>query len=415
MRRVVSVLTAALLLAGCATRDRANPFDPNNPDTSGRPAGFVALAGNARVTLRWLSVNGSTLLGYQVFRRGPNDTAYIPVSGVLPVTASEFVDLGLLNGSDYAYRLYFVFTAGLGSHPAEDVATPGTPVPWLVEASGFEALQITPDGRRIARRIGGFQSTTDIDVNPQTGVVWIADAGAGRVDVYNPATDVRTSIPVSSPGAIAVDTYDGAAWICDRQAGLVVHYLPNGTAATLPIANVNNPFDVAVDVEDGSVWVVERGANQVSLFHPAGQDRIFGVPVPLPSRVAIDTETRIAWVTSFTRGTVTRVDHTGVVLDTLDLFTTPFGIAVDAARARVWVADPGVGEVIALRRDGTVEFRLTGFADAGELDVDTRTGEVWVVLGDAGQLVKIGPTGQVRRRLSGLATPIAVAVDPGPR
>lgn len=414
MRRVVSLLTAALLLAGCATRERANPFDPNNPDTSGRPAGFVALAGNGRVTLRWWSVTGSTLLGYQVFRRGPNDNVYIRVSGVLPVTAAEFIDVGVSNGSDYAYRLYFVFTAGLGSHPAEDVATPGTPVPWLVEASGIEALQITPDGRRIARRVGGFQSTNDIDVNPLTGVVWVAD-GAGRVDVYNPASDVRTSIPVGSPGAIVVDPYDGAAWICDRVAGLVYHFLPNGTAATLPISGVNTPFDVTVDVVDGSVWVVERGADRVSRFNQSGQDRIVFASVPEPSRIALDQTTRVAWVTSFTRGTVTRVDHSGVVLDTLDLFTTPFGIAVDAARARVWVADPGVGEVIALRRDGTVEFRLTGFEDAGELDVDTRTGEVWVVLGDPGQVVKIGPTGQVRRRLAGLATPIAIAVDPGPR
>ena len=70
MRRLLPILASAtLLLAGCSRRERANPFDPLNPSTSGRPSGFVALAGDREVRLRWQAVQGNSLSGYQIFRR----------------------------------------------------------------------------------------------------------------------------------------------------------------------------------------------------------------------------------------------------------------------------------------------------------------------------------------------------------
>ena len=48
MRRLLPILASAtLLLTGCSSRERANPFDPLNPQTSGRPS-----QGRALVPLR---------------------------------------------------------------------------------------------------------------------------------------------------------------------------------------------------------------------------------------------------------------------------------------------------------------------------------------------------------------------------
>jgi hypothetical protein len=110
---------------GCATRERANPFDPQNPATQGRPAGFVALAADQRVSLSWQPVAGENLVGYQLFRRRASETDFTPLAGTLPLAQSSFQDLGLINGEDVFYRCYFVFASGLGARFAEDVAAPG--------------------------------------------------------------------------------------------------------------------------------------------------------------------------------------------------------------------------------------------------------------------------------------------------
>ncbi|MBI3540123.1 MAG: hypothetical protein HY076_07605, partial [Candidatus Eisenbacteria bacterium] len=221
MRRLLPLLALPLLVAGCSTRERANPFDPNNPATNGRPSGFVAIAGEGQVQLRWQQVAGNTLTGYQLFRRGPGEAAFRAITPVLNTGVTQFRDVGLLDGQDYTYRLYFVFTGGLGSRPAEDTATPGSAIPWMILSSGSDAFQITPDGRRIANDVTGFTGTIDVAVNAQSGLVWISDPGASRVVALNPTTGVRTAIPVAEPGSIAVDSFDGNAWVCDPTAGLV--------------------------------------------------------------------------------------------------------------------------------------------------------------------------------------------------
>jgi streptogramin lyase len=412
VRRYLPLLIPLLLLVGCGTRPRANPFDPNNPNTSGRPSGFVALAGDGQVRLRWDAVPPATqLLGYQVYRKGPNQGTYVAISPVLGIEVTTFLDPFLNNNQDYAYRLYFVFVSGLGSRPSEDVATPGTPIPWVIESNATDALRITADGRHVATTYGGFGGTYDVAVNVRNGHVWVSDPGAGRVQVINPQTGVRTTVPYANPGAIAVDSYDGTAWVCGLDE--LAHFREQGDAASLPIPNLASPLDAAVDLVDGSVWVCERGANRVRHYDGSGTLKSQS-SVAAPTRVAVDSVTQIAWITSFTRGTVTRIDQAGAILDTLDLFVTPVGISIDAVHRRIWVADPGAGQIVALRAsDGSVELRLPGFLDVGELSADPRTGEVWAVLADPGELVKVAPTGVVRRRTSGFHLPIAVSTDPG--
>lgn len=413
MRPLLPILASAILvLAGCSNRERANPFDPLNPNTSGRPSGFVALAGNQEVRLRWQSVQGNNLIGYQLFRRAPWDSQFGAITDVIGLNVTGFRDFPLTNGEDYAYRLYFVFQSGLGSRPAEDIAAPGPAIPWLIEGGGSDLVQGTPDNRRVAARRGGYGSTTDLVVNPVDGTVWVTDEGFGRVVVYQPATGVTTSIPgFDRPRAVAVDPFDGTGWICDVGTDLVYHFRPQGDAASIPIAPLEQPVDVAVDPVDGSVWVCELVGDRVGRFDASGQ--LWRRTVADPSRVAVDSTTREGWVTSYSNGTVTHLSPTGQPLGTLTGFVSPLGVAVDPRRGRIWIADPGAGRVIALRRDESEEFRLTGLQDAGELGVDLVTGDAWVVLGDPGQLARISSVGGLVRVMSGLRSPIAVSIDPG--
>lgn len=416
MRALLPLLVvAALALAGCGSRERANPFDPLNPTTSGRPAGFVALAGDREVTLRWSAVAGGAFTGYQVFRRGPGETDYTALTGILSPSLTSFRDVPLVNGADYAYRLYFVFLSGLGSHPAEDAASPGAAMPWVIEGSGTDLLRLTPDNRHVALRRSGHEGSVDVAANPANGDVWVADQGSGRVVVYQSGGGVTVTVPgFNQPSSVTVDDFDATAWICDVGRGRVYHMRRDGQLDANPLGPLNRPVDAAVDPFNGFVWVCEFNGDRVLYFDDT-RAILWSANVPGPSRVAVDSTTREGWVTSFDQGTVSRISPAGNVLDTFTGFTAPLGVAVDHRRGIIWIADPYAGRVTALDRNGQEVFHVTGLDDAGELSVDIGTGEVWVALGAGGTVARISPAGVVVRELRGLRTPISISVDPGGR
>lgn len=409
------LIVAALALSGCGSRERANPFDPLNPVTSGRPAGFLALGGDREVTLRWSPVAGGAFTGYQVFRRGPGETAYTALTAVLSPSLTSFRDIPLVNGSDYAYRLYFVFPSGLGSHPAEDAAAPGAAMPWIIEGAGSDLVRLTPDNRHVALRRGGNEGSVDVAADPATGDVWVADQGSGRVVIYQAGGGVTVTVPgFNQPVAVTVDSFTASGWICDVGRGRVFRLRNDGQLDARSLGPLNRPVDAAVDPFNGFVWVCEFDGDRVVYFDDVARI-VWSADVPGPSRVAVDSTTREGWVTSFDQGTVTRISPAGNVLDTFPGFIAPLGVAVDHRRGRIWIADPYAGRVTALDRAGQEEFHVAGLDDAGELSLDIPTGEVWVVLGAAGTVARISPAGVVLREQRGFRTPISISVDPGGR
>ena len=416
MRPLLPLLIGAtLLLAGCSDRERANPFDPLNPTTGGRPSGFMALAGNGEVRLFWDAATGDAFIGFQLFRRDPGETSYHAITGVLSRMTTSFRDAPLANGSDYAYRLHFVFTTGPGTLAAEDVSRPGTTLPWMIESGGTELLRLTPDNRRISERRAGFGSTADVAANPRNGDVWVADEGNGRVVIYQTGSGVTVSVPgFQLPTAVGVDPSNTTGWVCDASRGRVYHVQRDGQVFAASIGPLLQPVDAAVDPFTGYVWICEFAGGRVRLHDDIGVLQ-WTCAVAGPSRVAVDSVTHEGWVTSFEHGIVTRISPAGQVLGTFPSFVAPLGVAVDATRGRIWIADPYAGRVIALDRDGQEEFRLTGLTDAGELSVDAATGDAWVVLGSTGSVVRISPAGTILRSQGGFRYPFAISVDPGGR
>ncbi|MGH7731176.1 MAG: hypothetical protein ACRENJ_08005 [Candidatus Eiseniibacteriota bacterium] len=416
MRALLPLLAgAALLLAGCSARERANPFDPLNPSTGGRPPGFMAIAGDREVTLRWDAVSGGTFIGFQLFRRAPGESAFREITAVLHPTRTTFRDFPLVNGGDFAYRLYFVFRSGLGNLPAEDVASPGSVRPWLIESGGSDLIRATPDNRHVLERRGSYGATADVAANPRNGDVWVADPGAGRVVIYQADTGVTTSVPgFQRPIAVVIDPSNTTGWVCDEGLGGVYHVQRSGKIEPTSIGPLNQPVDAAVDPFNSHVWICELNLDRVLHYDDVGMFQ-WACPVARPSRVAVDSTTHEGWVTSFETGTVTRVSPGGQVLGTFPDFVAPLGVAVDWNRGRIWIADPYAGRVIALERSGQEAFHLNGLSDAGELSVDPATGEVWVALGAPGSIARISPTGTILRIQQGFDFPFAISVDPGGR
>ena len=418
MRARAALLVAlAALAAGCSERPRSNPFDPANPATGGRPAGFQALAGDGRVTLRWQPASSAGLLGYQAMRSLSSTTGFTPISAVLAPSVTSFSDVGLLNGADHYYRLYFVFSSGLGSLYASDVATPGPVTPWVGDDGPPVLYRLSNDGRHVVDYVPGAvtQSVADIDVDRGTGAVWSADPVQGMVTIYQPTTGLSTPVRgLAQPVAIAVDSIDHTAWVGeDVRGGSVDHFGPDGNLAAPPSLGVfESPIGLAIDPNDRSVWVCERTGSRVRhLDRSAGP--LSTSYVINPSRVAVDSVTRDAWVTSFTHGLIVHLSPGGVRTDSITAITGPVGIVVDGPRGSIWVTDPLAGTVTALTSGGAIKSRVSGLAGAYDIALDPRTGEVWVAAQDAAAVVRISPAGVPLRVLGGFAAPDAIALDTG--
>ena len=423
MRAVRALLTLAVLLgaalpdSGCSERPRANPFDPANPSTGGRPVEFVALAGNGRATLEWEPAAAPGLLGYQVFRSLAPASGFAAISGILSPTTGTFPDFGLQNGVDHYYRLYYVFDRGLGPNFASDVATPGPVIPWVAEDSAPALERLTPDGRHVAQRIAGAvtSSAGDVDVDVASGAVWTCDPVAGQVTLYQPAKGGPTSVAggLSDPVAVAADPVNHTAWVGDYAVHAVFHLDPSGSFIPAEtVSSVDGPIGIAVDPVDESVWICERNGSRVRHVDARGLPLATAFVVN-PSRVAVDAVTQEAWVTSISRGRIVRLSPGGQRSDSLASIPGPLGIVVDGPRMRIWVTDPVAGHVVALHRDGSTEFIVAGLAGANDIALDPTTGEVWVTAQDAGPVVRIAPDKTVLRRLGGLLVPAAIALDPG--
>ena len=411
---LAALAVTLVTLAACSRRERANPFDPGNPDTRGAPPGFVALAADGRIDLRWDPVPTGGLTGYRLYRKTPIDTGYIAITTVLAPDRVSYADVGLQNGLDHAYRLFFVL-AGRGetAPAAEDVATPGPQRPWVAEAGAGRLLGITPDGRRIRIIHSGFDRPTVVAVDSVTGRVWFSDSFAGRVTSFDPGSGAVVNIPgLVSPGALAAEPLRQSVWVCDEQNDVVQEFSASGTPLGSPIEPVLTPIGIAIAAWDRSLWICERGADRLRRY-AADRSLIWSIPLAGPSRVATDSVAQRAWVTSFETGQVYRIAPSGTVELTLPGFGGPIGLAVDARRGHIWITEALADQITVIDRSGAVVFRVPGLSETRDVAVDRETGEAWAVAPGSGEVVRIASDGRVVRRLSGLNGPFGVALDPG--
>lgn len=413
-RTLAALLILAGLGAGCSQRPRLNPFDPGNPMTGGRPIGFRAVAADGYITLEWAPSLVSDLLGYRISRRVEGQAQFSTLVDLLPAREQSFKNFALLNGLRHSYRLQYVFERGLSPLYAEDSGTPGALRPWVADFDAGLLTLLTPDGHHVVGAVSGFNSPAAVAVNPLDGAVWVTDPFAAQVIRYDPPLGTRqVATNFSRPSGIAIDIADGGVWVTDENGDDVVH-LNENTGSGIPalLGPVDLPTGIAVDPSDRSIWVCGNGRAELKLFTQDGLLR-WTLPMQRPSRVAVDSLTREAWVTSFERGVVVRLNTAGVPLDTVGGLAGPIGVTVDPRRGLIWVADALRGELRSFDRAGLPHVRITGLDEVREVAVDLSTGNAWATVRGRGQVVVVTPAGQVIERISGLTGPYGIGLDPG--
>ena len=93
-----------LLALGCEKKERKNPLDPGNPQTSGDPFKLEAIIGNGGVVLSWTPVSLKILEGYNIYRSDSESSGYTNI-GQVPKEKNNYTDVSVENGRSYYYRV----------------------------------------------------------------------------------------------------------------------------------------------------------------------------------------------------------------------------------------------------------------------------------------------------------------------
>jgi hypothetical protein len=163
------VLLALLWLPGCGGSEGGSP-PPPPPVVPSVPAGVMATAGNAQVSLSWTASSGAT--SYHVKRAAVTGGPYTTVAS--PTTTSD-TDTGLTNGTAYFYVVSALNSAGESANSTEVSATPVLPIP------------ATPT------------SLTATAGNAQVSLSWTASSGATSYNVKRATVTGGPYTTVASP------------------------------------------------------------------------------------------------------------------------------------------------------------------------------------------------------------------------
>ena len=224
----------ATLLSACEGRDHANPLDPLNPDTGGRPDNLNAIAGDGKVSLEWRDLGFDDIVGYDLLRV-EEETGESTFVNDGPISPSETTrsDEEVVNGHTYAYTLYFLTPAGESLPSLSDRATPGPTTVWVADFNALSIRRISPDARDLVQSVGGLSGPWDLSVSPAGDALWVADYSGGRVIEYDLDGDFLLDYGLSAAGkghplSLACDAGGGSVWIGGRYPDGIDHITDRG-------------------------------------------------------------------------------------------------------------------------------------------------------------------------------------------
>jgi fibronectin type 3 domain-containing protein len=187
------------------------------------PTGLTAISSNAAVALAWSPAAGAN--SYLVNRSTVSGGPYTNIAS--GVTATTYVDTGLINGTTYYYVVAATNSYGLGSNSGEAGATPW---PWQTQdigAVGISGSATLSNGVFIVTGAGAdIQGTADafrIVYLPVTGDATIIArvVSVQNVDAWSKAgVMIRQSVDAGAANAfIALTPGNGVTWQYRSRAG----------------------------------------------------------------------------------------------------------------------------------------------------------------------------------------------------
>lgn len=395
------------LVLSCADRERTNPFDPNNPDTGGRPSLLEAVAGDGEAELSWEVEEMHDLEAYRLVRSnlsGPPGGN--PVTYHIEAGRTFFVDTGLTNGTTYLYELAFVF-GGVPIWVNSDTVTPGTAVPWVLDGYAGILVRLSPDGRDRTATFAMSSYFFGFDVVESDESAWVSDYFNRKAFHVDRDGLLVEEFDLSGfPVSLVVDEARSEVWVSESEPTSLVRY--SGGLADVAFTVPHRAVALAVDETTGDLWACSSSGGWVTRVGATGLVMANGFSSP--KALAFDHTNRVVWVTGSTE--VVKLDTDLQVMQRIPGFASPAGIAVDQERGDVWIADTENARIVKLSSEGEVRLTVTGFEEPWAVAVDALKEECWVADSMTGEVIRVSAAGEIIERKGGFLAPFGIAVIP---
>lgn len=209
------------------------------------PVGLAATAGNAQVNLKWNAVAGAS---YSVKRALAGGGPLTPVASGL--TATNYLDAGLTNGTDYQYAVSATMLGCESTNSAAVAATPAcSPPPAPVAANSgpiWAGMTLNLSASTVPGATynwigpGGFTSTnqnpTVVNAATDFSGVFSVTASAGGCT----STPATTSVIINPPASLGVD-YQAGSMILSWPIG-VLQATTNTFGPWVDLVSAASPF-----------------------------------------------------------------------------------------------------------------------------------------------------------------------------
>ncbi|MFC1859490.1 PKD domain-containing protein, partial [Thermodesulfobacteriota bacterium] len=228
--------------------------------------------------------------------------------------------------------------------------------------------------------IGGFYRPRSVSVNPETGVVWVADSYNHRVvrlsgDIpngYDLGSDTGNHVVktgFSNPYEIAVNVSDGTVWVNDYGNAALVKLSLSGLTEIVRVGGFNPFFAPAVNYMDGSVWIADTNNNRVVKLSSSGVILTEITGVNRPYSASVNPLNGHCWVTEYDNHQVVEYSPNGTELSRLSGFTNPISVSVTAEEV-IGATYPFAESYLSSNHmdvGETVDFNGTGSDPDGEI------------------------------------------------
>jgi YVTN family beta-propeller protein len=193
--------------------------------------------------------------------------------------------------------------------------------------------------------------------------LYISKPGAGVVSVVDlTANTVKTTIPVNSPGRIAVDSVDHRAYVVSGAQNAVTVIDTTSNTVVDSIGGMSNPIGVAVDPGTHTVYVANYNSEVVSVIDTTTSPATVnytGYAGSRPWAVDVDPATHKAYAATLFGGSVAVVSGTDVT-NNIYGFAGPIQVTVDPSSQRAYVVNNNYDGVSVI--DTSTETNLGTFS-----------------------------------------------------
>ena len=405
-----------LLLAACRDRSRLNPYDPQNPNTQGRPTGLSVTAVLDTIRVSWEPMRLRDLTGYTLYRKLAQESDFSRLAELPPET-HQYQEQSNLFGIGHSYRL--VANVGdLSSPPSNEVTiTPGPTLTWVADVNDGTLIKLTHDGRHELLRTFAFPAPARVTFDARRGNVWVLDGRTRRLSRINPVgRQQRDYDEFSAPVDLVLDSGDGCVWVADTLSNSLRRYDPN---SGLQSKNDNLPKLAALAFNPyfNELWAIHQtGRELLRISKQAALMQRLTLPAAAeekPFDIAVHAASGSAWLSL--GGRVVRVDQNARLLGASSYaFRKALRLAVDQSSGECWVIDESVqvraSRVLKLDVHGNVLLQCEGFDRPQGLAVNPFDATCYVADSWRSRVVQISKSGEMQTIFSALRTPIDVEV-----